>query len=113
MASKFGEGWRKGCPDCAAMPEDQTIRHDPSCPIWVGVERAVEDDRLWFEWHPGHRQFTRRATHAERVEMEINLGAPLYGDMVRVLQPTPGGPRSGEFQTSRRGRGVMTLDGLA
>ncbi|PND54347.1 hypothetical protein CRM90_28455 [Mycobacterium sp. ENV421] len=57
------------CPDCAAQPVGTILEHLSGCPISDGVDAATDDDRRYFEDHPGETTRVRPMTHAERLQL--------------------------------------------
>lgn len=77
------------CPDCGATKIGNRMEHSPTCPLWLGVNRAVDDDAEWFRQHPGSHIRERRITPAEQAEFEMSAGwRP--GTLVVVVQLQPG-----------------------
>lgn len=88
------------CPDCGASwtaPEHQrsagsggALDHAPTCPIGKGYADAAEDDRLWFEAHPGETERERPPTMAEIQAVMLSTGQALP-DMPNGCRYEPGG----------------------
>ncbi|WP_454198220.1 hypothetical protein [Nocardia sp. Marseille-Q1738] len=95
------------CPDCCAGPDGgRHLTHASTCPVGVGADRAMQDDREWFEKHPLARLRHRPLTHAESVELAHALGVPVAAAVgeVTVTQVAPG-LRVRMFNGSRLTRG--------
>lgn len=55
------------CPDCAAVvdPERNEWIHEPTCPLALAQQRIVDEDREYFETHPGQSTRIRPPVMAE------------------------------------------------
>lgn len=87
--SRGGDGSKipvfTACPDCAARPENNVVRHDPTCPVNRGVNAAIDADGEWFAANPSATQYRRPITHFEQVELRITTGGRAVG-AVHVLR---------------------------
>lgn len=85
------------CPDCGAQkrlpafvaPGPSVVRHNPGCPVSLGVDRALDEDRKWFAARPRATRLVRPVTPAEASEVESSLGWRPSGN-VTVVQFRPG-----------------------
>ena len=73
------------CPDCAVAIDTVTsdLIHEPSCPLYAALERAVDGDRDYFRTHPHTRQRGRPPTMAEVLHLNFATG-------VALPEPPPG-----------------------
>ena len=87
------------CPDCGAQRTRGGFVHAHACPVAVGVDRATDGDRRWFERHPRATERVRPVTWAEAAEMEMSLGWRPVGNVhVRQLRP---GVRTRHFREAQ------------
>ena len=56
------------CPDCNAHVDvvHKIITHEPHCPVVLSLDTSSEDDRRWFEDHPGEDRRWRPLCYADR-----------------------------------------------
>jgi hypothetical protein len=76
------------CPDCAATFEGIELHHEATCPLGNGIDAICDEDREYFETHPGQWHYTRPITRAERQTMEHldPAGAATNPNHVHVLR---------------------------
>lgn len=91
------EGPTTPCPDCAAAASDdedggKTLKHEQTCPLYGGVQRACDADRDFFASHPNTNDYYRPITRAEIVDFEHMTGnrVPEWVNRVHVVQVAPG-----------------------
>jgi hypothetical protein len=87
--------WMPGvirCPDCSGVEDAMRhLRHDQTCPFGLGLDEQMDDDRVWFEQHPGEVERVRPIFHAERQEqLMYGASAGQIATHVRVTQIRPG-----------------------
>lgn len=75
------------CPDCAARPQSNVVRHLPTCPHNGAMDRVLDRDRDYFLRHPGVTQYRRPATWAEQVEQRLVTGQRAVAVLVIQLKP--------------------------
>jgi hypothetical protein len=78
------------CPDCSAVTVDNKLKHDPTCPAGLGIDRVMDMDRAWFEEHPGQSEYPRKITQAEITEHQTSMPDEPPGTHVVVTQIAPG-----------------------
>lgn len=77
------------CPDCGAIAVGSRMTHVETCPLDRGVNRVLDDDREWFEAHPGASVRVRPVTPAEVADL-LAAGADRPTGDVIVLNLAPG-----------------------
>lgn len=81
------------CPDCSAVFKDNSLTHDPTCPVGLNGDQQLTDDRVWFERHPDADERQRPAFFSERVTY-LEMGGlpphPLAELYATVTQLAPG-----------------------
>lgn len=69
---------RRPCADCVGSfdPAAKQYVHAETCPVFVDIDRAADEDRQWFDAHPGEWVRYRDATWAEVAEWQRIGGLP-------------------------------------
>lgn len=65
------------CPDWgSAVTRPRPIQHQPFCPTFIGLEKALRREVTWFDRSPKATVYRRATTPTERTEMR-RYGMPL------------------------------------
>lgn len=93
------------CPDCAGTTNALgQLAHSSGCPLFVGYQRAADDDAQWFRLHPSANERRRPPTMAEVLSVSLMMGLQI---------PDVGGAKvspAGEVVVTQRIPGVRYRD---
>lgn len=78
------------CTECIPSFDGRTIRHTDECPLMRSIDDECNNDRLWFESHPGAEFFYREISWGEAVELAA-LHPDLCADLPNDLRLTAQG----------------------
>lgn len=88
------------CPDCGAVPVDNHMAHDPTCPLGMAADATSEADREFFESHPEAEFYWRDPAPSEVADLRLAGACPdVPGEMAGRVKVTNLGPglRSRDF----------------